>query len=121
MDNMNGGSMFADRAQELAAELMQHVLDDMQERAQDGVLVLLDDDGNAHTVSPMQEDGEQGDQPMNARDRLMQQVQRASKWAQQQDGAAGDPRRECEVEMRNNCIYVVTPESGEQAAQQEGA
>lgn len=116
-DGYDGGCMLEDRAQELAAELMQHVLDDMQGRAQEGMLVLLDDDGNAHTVSPMQEDGEQSDQPTSARDRLAQQLRRAERWAQQQEGAACDQQRKCEIEMHNNCIYVVTPESGEQAAE----
>ena len=72
------------RQQEMMAELMQWALDDMQERAQEGMLILLDDDGNAHTISPMQEDYEESDQPTNPQDKLAQLLRRVEKWAQQE-------------------------------------
>lgn len=113
MNILNDSIVCADRAQELAAELMRHVLDDMQERAQDGTLILLDDDGNAHTISPMKEDNTEHDQPMTARDKLEKQLRRADNHAQQLN-AEHEQRRECEVEFRNNCMYVVPQENGEQ-------
>lgn len=89
MNNVNNSIVCEDRAQELAAELMRHVLDDMQEN------------------------GAECDQPMNARDKLEKQLRRADNHAQQLN-AEHEQRRECEVEFRNNCMYVVPQEKGEQ-------
>lgn len=78
--------IFADRAKELAAELLRDVVDDMQQCAKDGMLVMLDDDGNAHMIDPLQEDDEQAEPPTDAEDKLRQQAQRVNKWIEQQGG-----------------------------------
>ena len=74
---------FAERAKELAAELMRDALDDMQERAQEGRLVMLDDDGNVIAIPSMQEETDMEDMPADAQGKLDAQMHRIDVWAQQ--------------------------------------
>ena len=79
----HGVEGFKERVKELAAGLMRYALDEMQEHAKAGLLLVVDDGGNVISVPPMQEETDRDDTSKDAQDKLTAQMRRVDVWAQQ--------------------------------------